>query len=47
MGLPIGRKVPRLEAISSTITRLPTQSNATGVGLGGEAGVRVAHPFSQ
>ncbi len=31
MGLPIVRKVSWLEAIASTISRLPSQSNATGV----------------
>ncbi len=47
MGLPIGREVSWLEAIASTITRLPTKSNAPGVGLGGEAAFRVAHASSQ
>ncbi len=45
MGLPIGRNVSWLEAIASTSTCLPTQSNAYGVGLGGEA-ERVAHASS-
>ncbi len=47
MGLPIGRKVSTLEAIASSNTRLPTQSNACDVGRGGKAGVRVAHASSQ
>ncbi len=47
MGLPIGRKVSWLAALASIISRVPSQSNACGVGLGGDAGVRVAHMSRQ
>ncbi len=46
MGLPMGRKASWLEAIELIISRLPSQANATGVGLGGEAGVPVVHASS-
>ncbi len=47
MGLPMGRKVSWLESIASINSRVPSQFNACGVELGGDAGVRGAHASSQ